>query len=106
MKYYTLASLQLTDDKWVESYVRDVTPMVERAGGQFLARTPRIERLEGDGATPHVFVLIEWPTREAAEAFYRSEEYKPFLQSRVDNSRGEVFLFPGHDVAKLARIRE
>lgn len=106
MKYYSLASLQLTDDKWVADYVRDVTPMVERAGGQFLSRTPRIERLEGEGTTPHVLVLIEWPSREAAEAFYRSEEYEPYIRSRVESSRSEVFLFPGHDVMKVARIRE
>ena len=103
MKYYSFASLDLADDRWVADYVRNVTPLVEQAGGRFLARTNRIERLEGD-RQPNVVVLIEWPSREAAEEFYRSEAYAPYMKMRVEHSRGELLLIAGHDVMRIARI--
>ena len=78
--------------------------MVEKHGGRYLSRTNNIERLEGQRVDPHVFLLIEWPSREAALAFYRSPEYLPFLKSRLSGSTGEFVLVAGEDMNKVARI--
>jgi uncharacterized protein (DUF1330 family) len=100
MKVYAVGLLDITDPRWVTDYVTQVTPMVERHGGRYLARTSRAERLEGEGAPPQIFVVVEFPSREAADAFYASEEYRPFRQSRIDGTHGEFFLVPGEDVAR------
>lgn len=106
MKYYCVAELDVTDQSWVPEYVREVTGLVERYGGRYLARTPKVERLEGVGEVPHVFLIIEWPSREAALAFYESEEYAPYLKSRLEGSAGRFLLVAGEDVAGRARVAD
>ncbi len=103
MRYYAVAELDITDPSWVGEYVAKVTGMVERHGGRYLARTPRIEQIEGERRPPQVLLIIEWPSKEAAEAFYESEEYRPFRESRRDGARNEFFLIAGEDVTALRR---
>jgi uncharacterized protein (DUF1330 family) len=104
MKYYCVAELDITDPGWVPSYVRDVTKLVEGHGGRFLARTSNVEKLEGEREPPQIFLIIEWPSREAAVAFYESEEYGPYRQSRVEGARNEFALVAGEDITGAARI--
>lgn len=104
MKYYCVAEFEVTERGWVPEYVREVTALVERYGGRYLARTPKAERLEGTRKAPQIFLIIEWPSREAAMAFYESEEYAPYLKRRLEGSVGELALVAGEDVTGAARI--
>ena len=104
MKWYSIAEIDITDRAWVREYVQNVTPMVERHGGRYLSRTARIEKLEGERPPPQVLVLVEWPSRESAEAFYRSEEYRPYRERRMAGSKNDFALFPGEDMTNAARI--
>lgn len=105
MKYYSVGRMNVTDRAWVADYVANVTKMVEARGGRYLARTSHSEQLEGDSGVPQIFLVIEWPSREAAEAFYRSEEYRPYLERRLAGSQGDMFLVPGEDVTGAATVR-
>lgn len=105
MKYYTVAEIAVTDRAWVRDYVTNVTTMVERAGGRYLARTTRIEKLEGDRPAPPLCLLIEWPSKEAAEAFYSSDEYAPYKRMRLAGARNEMMLVAGDDVNRSANLR-
>lgn len=104
MKYYAVAELDVSDPAWVSDYVRDVTPMVERFGGRYLARTARIEQLEGERTPPQVMLVIEWPSREAANDFYESDEYRGYREARRAGARNEFRLIAGDDVNGVARI--
>jgi uncharacterized protein (DUF1330 family) len=104
MKYYTVAELDITDQSWVSAYVKNVTKLVERSGGRYLARTSNIEKIEGERKTPQIFLIIEWPSRDAAELFYESDEYRPYRQSRIEGARNEFVLVAGEDTAKTAKI--
>jgi uncharacterized protein (DUF1330 family) len=106
MKYYAVAELDLTDPSWVRDYVANVTGMVERHGGRYLARTAQIEKVEGERTPPQVFLIIEWPSKEAADAFYESEEYRPYREGRRRGARNEFLLVAGEDVNGLAQIAE
>jgi len=103
MKYYTIAEMDITDPSWVRDYVQNVTPMVERYGGRYLARTSNVEIVEGD-RRPQIFLVVEWPSREAVFAFYESEEYRPYRERRAAGAKNEFWLVPGEDVSKLAHI--
>ena len=103
MKYYAIAELDITDPAWIRDYVANVTPMVEGRGGRYLARTPKIEQIEGNRA-PQGFLLIEWPSKEAADTFYESEEYRPYRDARQAGTTGELFLIAGEDVNGVAQI--
>ena len=104
MRYYAIAELDVTDPSWVRDYVSEVTPLVERHGGRYLARTAGIETIEGDGAPPQVVLLIEWPDRESAQAFYHSEEYRPHREARRAGARNRFLIVSGEDVNRVARI--
>jgi len=104
MRCYAVAELDVTDPAWVADYVREVTRIVEARGGRYLARTPRAERWEGERDGRQIFLLIEWPSRQAAQEFYESEEYRPYREARRAGSRGEFFLVDGEDVNGVAQI--
>lgn len=103
MKYYGIAEIDITDPAWTAEYVEKVTPLVEQRGGRYLARTTTIERLEGERQPSQLIVIIEWPSKEAADEFYSSDDYRPFRESRVNGSKSEVFLVAGEDVTSAER---
>jgi uncharacterized protein (DUF1330 family) len=104
VKYYAVAEIDVTDPGWVRDYVANVTPLVERHGGRYLARTPKVELLEGDRDLPQTFLIIEWPSKEAAESFYQSEEYRPYRERRQHGAENHFLLVAGEDVMGTARI--
>jgi uncharacterized protein (DUF1330 family) len=104
MKHYAVAELDVTDPSWVRDYVAEVTAMVERRGGRYLARTAQIEQVEGERTPPQVLLIIEWPSKEAAEELYDSEEYRPHREARRKGARNEFLLVSGEDVNGVARI--
>jgi uncharacterized protein (DUF1330 family) len=104
MKYYSVAEFDVIDPQWVASYVQNVTGMIERRGGRYLARTSRAEKWEGERRLPQIFLIVEWPSREVAQAFYESDEYRPYLSQRLAGSTSEMALLPGEDVARVAKI--
>lgn len=106
MKYYAVAEIEITDQGWVPAYIKNVTGMVEQHGGRYLARTSKIEKLEGEGKTPQIFLIIEWPSKETAKAFYESDEYRPYRQSRMEGSRNEFLLVAGEDMTRTAHITD
>lgn len=104
MKYYAVVELEITDRSWVAEYVKNVTRMVEQHGGRYLARTAKVERIEGERKLPPVFLIIEWPSKEAAEALYESEEYRPFREKRLAGAKNEFLLVAGEDMTKTAQV--
>ena len=106
MKYYVVGEVDITDQGWVPDYIKNVTEMVERRGGRYLARTSIVERMEGERKTPQILVILEWPSKESAVAFFESEEYRPYRQNRNAGAKNEFLLASGEDLAKAAHIPE
>jgi uncharacterized protein (DUF1330 family) len=104
MKYYAVAEIEITDRSWVTAYVQNVTKLVEQHGGRYLARTSKVEKIEGERKAPQIFLIIEWPSHEAAKAFYECDEYRPYRQSRLADARNEFLLVAGEDMTKAAQI--
>src|SRR5207244_12574802 len=89
MKYYLVAELEITDQSWVADYIKNVTGMVEGHGGRYLARTPKVERIEGERKPAGIFVIVEWASKDSAVGSYESEEYRRYRQKRVAVARNE-----------------
>jgi uncharacterized protein (DUF1330 family) len=106
MKYYAVAELDVTDPSWVRDYVTNVTPIVERRGGRYLARTAAVEKIEGERPTPQLLLIVEWPSKDAAEEFYDSEEYRPYREARRLGARNEFLLGAGEDGNGVAQIAD
>ena len=105
MKYYAIGEIEVTDPSWVPNYLKNVTRMVEERGGRYLSRTSNIVQLEGERKPSQVVVVIEWPSKEAAQAFYESEEYRPYLKSRLAGARNRMLLVAGEDIAKVTQLQ-
>ncbi len=104
MKYYSVAEIDITDQSWVPAYVANVTRLVERAGGRYLARTSKVEKIEGDRPRPQIALVIEWPSRAAAVAFYESPEYRPYRERRLAGAKNEFLLVAGEDMTGAASV--
>ena len=100
MKYYAIAEINITDPSWVADYLKEATALVESHGGRYLSRTADIEKIEGERPAPQVALIIEWPSKEDAMAFYESEEYRPHLEARLKGSTGDFMLVAGEDMAR------
>ena len=77
----------------------NVTTLVHKHGGSYIARTNNMERLEGSGDMPDLFVLVEWPSKEAAKAWYDDPDYQQYKQARQAGSSGGIMLVTGEDIA-------
>lgn len=99
MSCYFIVESEVTDDSWVADYLKNVTPMVERRGGRYLARTKDVKRLEGQRKLLPLFIIIEWPSKAVAEEFYHSAEYKPYRHNRITGAKNEFLLVAGEDIA-------
>lgn len=92
MKYYIVVETTITDPAWVSTYVENVGPLVHRYGGKYINRTGDVSCLEGEGAAPDFYSLLEFPTKEAAEKFYNCSEYEPYKQARIKGSKSKLLI--------------
>jgi len=106
MKSYGIVELDVTDPGWVAEYVEKVTEMIERRGGRYLARTAQVEQWEGQRSCAQTFAIIEFPSREVAQEFYESDEYRPYRDHRQSGAKTELLLVAGEDVMGVAKIAD
>jgi uncharacterized protein (DUF1330 family) len=97
MKTYAVVALTSTTDDWQAAYGEAVFPLIGKHGGHYLARTASHTRMEGDGPSPQIWVIVEFPNRAAADAFYQDPAYQPFLRARLDGSFGSLYFVEGQD---------
>ena len=77
-------------------YRKAVPATIEAFGGKFIARGGSLTLLEGEWKHPRV-VIIEFPSREAAEAWYASPEYRTIIGLRLDSTAGDLIIIEGQD---------
>lgn len=95
--YFSVLSVTPTTDQWVADYLPAANQRVAAHGGKFLARTSNHERVEGDRDDAALQIIIEWPSKEAAEAFVNDPEYSPHLKARTEGSVSHHVLVEGKD---------
>jgi uncharacterized protein (DUF1330 family) len=94
MAAYVIAEIEVTDAAVYEDYRKQVAATVQKYGGRFVVRGGRIEALEG-GWSPRRLVVLEFPSMEQAQKWYRSSEYAPLIALRQRASRGKLVLVEG-----------
>jgi uncharacterized protein (DUF1330 family) len=94
MKAFVIAA-ETPNDEWVFSEYRKAVPAtLEAFGGKFIVRGGNLTLLEGEW--PHSrLVIIEFPSREAAEGWYRSAEYQKIIGLRLNSSVGNLVIVEG-----------
>ncbi|WP_338548014.1 DUF1330 domain-containing protein [Roseovarius phycicola] len=77
-----IAHVTVTDEEAYGRYAKLAGPALEKHGGHFIARAARYVQLEGRDHPRNV--VAKFPSLEAAETCYHSEEY----QAALDHARG------------------
>ena len=95
MSAYVIVEVRVTNPEPYAAYRDLATASVARHGGRFLVRGGAVTPLE-DGWQPERFVVIEFPSVDAARAFYDSEDYQEALKVRLANSVGRSFIVEGY----------
>lgn len=94
MSAYLIVRVTVTDwDKYRE-YMKLTPSLIEQHGGKFLVRGGDLVTLEGEAETNRV-VLLEFPSMEAAKAFYNSEGYQQAIAVRAEAATAQFVAVEG-----------
>jgi uncharacterized protein (DUF1330 family) len=94
MPAYLIAAESVHDEGMFAEYRKAVVPTLAAHGGRFIARGGKLSVLEGQWPTERL-VIIEFPSRAAAEAWYRSPEYQKIIDLRRNSTTGNLIIVDG-----------
>ena len=94
MTAYCVVYEIIDDPKPFEEYRRQVLSTIEAHGGRFLVRGGAFTVLEGEMPYNRI-ALLEFPSREKAEEWYKSPEYQRILPLRHQSGRSQFLLVDG-----------
>jgi uncharacterized protein (DUF1330 family) len=92
--YYVILDVAISDVERYLTYMAQVTPALEAAGGRYLARGGAVTTYEGDWHPPRI-VLMEFPSQQAWESFYFGRDYEGIKPIRDEVSTGRMIGVEG-----------
>jgi uncharacterized protein (DUF1330 family) len=95
-KANVIGQITITNADGYAHYSAQVPAVVAAFGGQYRVRGGAATPLDGH-VSPARHVVIEFPSREQAQAWYDSADYQSILPLRLNNSTGYVALVDGMD---------
>ncbi len=95
MTAYLVVDTDLTHPELYELYKSKAKPLVEKYGGEYLARGGKLSVKEDQLWTPIRMVLVKFPSAQDAETFYQSEEYQEVLKISQQSADRTVFILDG-----------
>jgi len=96
MTAYAVFEVNVTDPSWQKDYLDPTAQLVAKHGGRYVALgSPEV--IEGNRTPPSALVIIEFPTKEAAQAWYQDAEYQPLIKLRQSGSTSDAFIVDGKD---------
>ena len=93
-KAYILVQVDVTNPQQYGEYTKLSPGIIEKFGGRFIARGGRNETLEGTPAKGRV-VIVEFPSFERAQEFYKSAEYQAAKKVRDGAATAQFILVEG-----------
>jgi len=94
MSAYMIALVKVTDPEQFKHYAAAAGEVTARYGGKYLARGGDKVVLEGELDQDRL-VVIEFPDRAAAEAWYNSPEYQAAKELRANAAIGTFVAVDG-----------
>ena len=93
MAAYLVANYRITDSESYGAYPPAVVPTLAAHGAEVLVADYESEVVEGQASK--VTIVLRFPSKEAARAWYESPEYQEIVHHRTDNSEGFVVFSDG-----------
>lgn len=94
-KAYLIGQITVTNPEGYAFYAARVPATIQAAGGKYLVRGGHTTQLEGQSQGQRQ-VVLEFPSRAAAEAWYGGEAYQAILPHRTQNSTGSLMIVDGY----------
>ena len=92
-KGYLVANIRVTDQERFQKFSGMAGPIIQKFGGNVLARGPGADRHEG--SLSGVVMMIEFDSKEIAENFYFSEDYQAAKVVRDECSETDLMIIEG-----------
>jgi uncharacterized protein (DUF1330 family) len=99
MTVYLIADLKITDESWVPDYAANVLDIVHKHGGKYLSRSANVATIEGEGLDTTLIALLQFPSKNAVQAFANDPEYAPYAKARQNGSISRLHVIDDTDVA-------
>ena len=96
MKGYLIAQINVKNLDNYQEYLKNVTPIAKKYGGEYIVRAGKYEVMEGKWPYKRN-VVIRFTTLEKAKEFYNSKEYEPIKKIRIDNAENNLIIIEGGD---------
>lgn len=94
MAAYIVSRVKLTGREAMQRYMAEAPATVAAFGGKYLVRGNDVQALEGEWEHERM-VVVEFPDKEAALAWYHSELYRPLRDLRQENAETVILLANG-----------
>ena len=94
MKAYVVVQETVKDEAMFAEYRNQVAPTLNEFGGEFVVRGGNLTIVEGEWSHPRL-VIIAFPSRAAAEAWYKSPSYQKILPLRLKSALGNLVIVDG-----------
>lgn len=95
MKAYLVFDITVHDEaRYKKDYVGQAPGFVEKHKGKYLVRGGAMDVIEGDWA-PQRIVVIEFPSRDYANAFLQDPEYRTVAKVRQTATTSKMVMVDG-----------
>lgn len=93
MAAYLVANYRIINPNGYAPYPAAVAPTLVPFGGELVAADFTSEPVEGEPLP--VMIIVSFPSKDAAKAWYHSDDYQAILRLRTDNTEGCVVFADG-----------
>ena len=94
MPAYVVVTERVTDENGFAECRSAVLDTLIPFKGRFTIRGGRLSMIEGEWPMPRL-VVIEFPSREAAEGWYHSPAYQKIVPMRLNSAVGNLVIVDG-----------
>lgn len=96
MPSYVIYQAEVTDPVRYEEYRHKAAESILAAGGRYVVRGGEVEVLEGEPPAGRT-VVLEFPTRDAALAWYHGPEYTEIRKIRDGAATPRMYVVDGYE---------
>ena len=94
MAAYVIVQINITKPESYKEYLTQVTPIVDKYGGEYIVRGGKSEVMLGSWDYERT-VVVKFPSYDVAMNWYHSREYAPVRKIREENSEGSLIIVEG-----------
>jgi uncharacterized protein (DUF1330 family) len=92
MSAFVFVNFDVLDKTRQEQFLPRFEEVLKKVGGRIALFGDVVDHLEGEIEPYSRAAVLEFPTLEAARAFYRSDDYAPLLAERREIQRARMFI--------------